>query len=454
MGSLLALLTAWLPQQRWYSSAHRSPALEIATLVTLSRTPDADVAMAIVVDRSVTPPVTYHVPLVVRTGAEHPADVAHLIGTLDDGRQVWDGPHDAAYARLVYDVVTGRGSAQHDSGVTGHPATDHASGPAVDVAAHVLGGEQSNTSLVFSPDGVAPIICKVYRQLHEGIHPDIEVQVALAGLGFAHVAPAVGWVEATWPEAEGEHVQGAIAFATEFLPGVEDAWRVASEVAECGRDFTGPARELGATIAQTHDALRRAFGTSPASQAARDAAVSAWMRRLDIATREVPGVAAHREAIAAVYASAAESEWPSLQRIHGDLHLGQVLQSPARGWVVIDFEGEPMRPMPERREPDLALRDVAGMLRSFDYVAGSLGVRPGMDAAATAAAVAWANASRDAFVSGYDAVVGGDSAGVLRDALELDKAVYETIYEARNRPSWVPIPLAAVARLIGEPGVA
>jgi predicted trehalose synthase len=137
--------------------------------------------------------------------------------------------------------------------------------------------------------------------------------------------------------------------------------------------------------------------------------------------------------------------WPTLQRIHGDLHLGQAVQAPELGWVLLDFEGEPLRPMPERSRPDLPLRDVAGMLRSFDYVAGSLAQQdPPVDAAA------WASAARNAFLDGYVATSGHDvrTGRALLDAFEVDKAVYEAIYEVRNRPDWLGIPLAAITRLV------
>ncbi len=143
---------------------------------------------------------------------------------------------------------------------------------------------------------------------------------------------------------------------------------------------------------------------------------------------------------------------PPLQRVHGDYHLGQVLHSPTRGWVVLDFEGEPLRPLAERTRPDLALRDVAGMLRSFDYAAGQVRVST-HDAAAADAADAWARAARDAFCSGYADVAGRDPRedAALLAALELDKALYEVVYEAGNRPEWIDVPLGAVDRLLGTP---
>jgi predicted trehalose synthase len=134
-----------------------------------------------------------------------------------------------------------------------------------------------------------------------------------------------------------------------------------------------------------------------------------------------------------------------LQRILGDLHLGQVLYAPERGWQFIDFEGEPLRPLAERSLPDATMRDVAGMLRSFDYVAGSLARRD-----TPIDATGWAADARKAYLDGYASVAGSevDDFHQLLAAFELDKAVYEIAYEARHRPAWIPIPLAAVQRLL------
>ncbi|GMA30712.1 1,4-alpha-glucan branching protein GlgB [Litorihabitans aurantiacus] len=141
--------------------------------------------------------------------------------------------------------------------------------------------------------------------------------------------------------------------------------------------------------------------------------------------------------------------WPDLQRVHGDYHLGQVLHAGDR-WLAIDFEGEPMRPLAERSLPDLALRDVAGMLRSFDYAGGSA------EHAGTPARD-WVSAASAAFLDGYsEALASGTvDGGSLADdpllrALELDKALYEVVYENRNRPDWLPIPLAALDRLLPD----
>ncbi|MBN8883899.1 MAG: hypothetical protein J0H73_16515, partial [Salana multivorans] len=146
---------------------------------------------------------------------------------------------------------------------------------------------------------------------------------------------------------------------------------------------------------------------------------------------------------------------------HGDYHLGQVLRSASGTWAVIDFEGEPLRPLSERVLPDLPLRDVAGMLRSFDYAGGSARV----DGADPEAVRTWVAEAQEAFLAGYaeglrtDPGAGAgdvadhdaDDGGELLRALLLDKALYEAVYESRNRPDWLSIPLTAIDHLLDGP---
>jgi predicted trehalose synthase len=160
-------------------------------------------------------------------------------------------------------------------------------------------------------------------------------------------------------------------------------------------------------------------------------------RRLAVAVAEVPQLASRSTAVEAVISAAEAAEWPRLQRVHGDYHLGQVVAVPDRGWVLLDFEGEPLRPLAERSRPDLALRDIAGMLRSFDYAAGSWEhAHPGQKARD------WAAGAQHAFLEGYVAGSGRDPRedAALLIAFQLDKALYEVVYEARNRPTWLTIP--------------
>ena len=250
-------------------------------------------------------------------------------------------------------------------------------------------------------------------------------------------------------------VRGHVAFAQEFLAGAEDAWRVALRAAAAGEDFTRPARSLGAATASVHADLARAFPTVSPTAESIAAMVEGMRERYRAALEDVPSLGDYAAAVEATLTAAGSQQWPLLQRIHGDCHLGQVLQAPGRGWMLIDFEGEPLRPMDERGAPDAALRDVAGMLRSLSYVAGSVklssGTRAGTRADAADAATAWAQAARESFLDGYADASGHDprEEAALLAAFELDKALYEARYEARNRPEWLPIPLRAVRRLCG-----
>jgi len=319
----------------------------------------------------------------------------------------------------------------------------------------VLVGEQSNTSIILDlvdAQDVAskPLICKLFRVLQSGENPDVMVQSTLTAAGSARVPDMVGYVVARWADdaaADGA-ATGHLAFAQEFLPGVEDAWRVSLAAVASGADFAEQARSLGLATAQVHETLAQTMGTREATGDDVLALTRRMRARQVEAVSEVPALAAFDPLVSASVEAVSRASWPRLQRIHGDYHLGQVLEAPDRGWVLVDFEGEPLRPLAERTQPDLALRDVAGMLRSFDYVAGSWEQEhPGRSA------TSWANRARTAFLEGYAAGAGRDPRddGVLLDALELDKALYEVVYEARNRPSWLAIPTTAIARLSAGP---
>lgn len=405
-------LESWIADRRWYASKGSVPRL---------RTISTDDGTRLVLDEAPTVPVLYQSP----------------ITSGPDGTVV-DATTDLAWVSAL--------AARIDA------APDSLSPIGRVTAARVLTGEQSNTSVICDTESGDRVIIKVFRVLHHGDNPDVTTQLALTAAGSTRVPRVYGALRADWPDVgrpDGT-ATGHLAFAQEFLPGLDDAWRVALQEAQAGTAFGDRAEQLGTALADVHRTLAGALPTEPADAPRRDAAVATMHARLDTAAREAPAVADHVDAVRAVYARAADATWPDLQRIHGDLHLGQVLSAPdPRGWVFLDFEGEPLRPLDERSLPDVTLRDVAGMLRSFDYVAGALA----HDAEPVDAA-AWAAEARARFLEGYRRGTGADLAAhsALLDAFELDKAVYEVVYETRNRPDWVGIPLAAVARLVGDGG--
>jgi predicted trehalose synthase len=314
----------------------------------------------------------------------------------------------------------------------------------------VLKGEQSNTSIICEVQDGSPVILKVFRALHAGDNPDVVLQSAISAAGSSLVPASVGYISGEWPDrSEPDGIaHGSLAFAQEFLEGAEDAWRTALRAASAGEDFSLRARRLGRATAELHATLAAAMPTREADATDPDRLLAGMSTRVDAAVGAVPELAAYRDAIDTALSAVRQAPWPRLQRIHGDFHLGQVL-AVGDAWVMVDFEGEPLRPMAERSELDLPLRDVAGMLRSFDYVAGAV-----LHAAGPTAELSpteWARSARVAFLAGYaeaSAAPGSDNRGLL-DALELDKALYEAVYEARNRPDWLGIPVEAVQRLAG-----
>lgn len=471
-------LPAWVARQRWYTGKGRTPQLtRIGGLRWQDPAGEVGIDLWLVRDDSGTEPVVYQVPLTYRGAAAEELHTA-LIATAQHSelgtRYIYDGAADPVFVQALLSTIA-TGEALHDDGsevagtpvsVTGHPIDPDAEPPEV-IRSAVLTGEQSNTSVIVEVGRSAPIIIKLFRVLQTGSNPDVEVQSALATAGNDEVPRPVGHLSGTWPDLESDDnphepaaaLAGDLAFAQEFLPGAEDAWRVATRSAATRGRFADEAREMGAATAAVHTSLRDAFPVVAVTDAERDRLTAHLMRRLDHAIEAEPSLADHRQAAEVVYRRAADAaRWPDLQRIHGDLHLGQILDSdrPARSnsgpqrWVFVDFEGEPLRPLAERFAPDLAWRDVAGMLRSFDYAAATVELE---EAEASTFARSWAEDCRTEYLEGYQAVAGTRLTiedQHLLDALELDKALYEVVYETRNRPGWVSIPTRAVHRLLSS----
>ena len=305
-----------------------------------------------------------------------------------------------------------------------------------DLEPRVFPGQQSNTSVMFGDVAIV----KLFRRLELGRNLDIRVHDALNRAGVRDVAGLFGWAEGSW-NSGGVMCDADLAMVVEMLRGAVDGWELALDQLRAGICFAGQAEALGKALAETHAALQQAFPTADIP----GAGVAATMKdRLRAAAAIAPALLPYAEGLTRRFDELGTATLAT-QRVHGDFHLGQTLHTPD-GWKIIDFEGEPAKTMAERVVPDSVWRDVAGMLRSFDYAAASV---PGPTAAA------WVTECRHAFLRGY---AGGElspaEAAIVR-AYEADKAIYEVIYEVRNRPNWVSIPLAAVATLaqtVMDPG--
>lgn len=473
MRTLIDLLRDWMPEQRWFRGASTAELRHLGSYVLEHSDDDGvyRIIVAIIADEhgtssDTTNPVTiYQVPLVLRE-ADSDASARGYLGSIQhDGasRTVIDGPHDPALARALLALVEqeAQAGAETSGDVTrafGLPMPGIQLGTLA--SSRVLDGEQSNTSIICEmrrgEEAATPIIMKVFRVLSDGDNPDVTLQTALASAGSRRVPAVVGNVSGMWldPRVNDRPARGHLVFVQEFLPGVEDAWRAALRAAASGDDFLTAARTLGNATAEVHAVLRNVMLTLPTNPERVDAAISAMRTRLDEAIGDVPELAAYRERALACFDATRDVTWPTSQRIHGDYHLGQVLAVPGRNWVLLDFEGEPLAPLEVRNAPDCAVRDVAGMLRSFDYVSGSLTMTAG-----SAQAEEWAVDARKAFIEGYgeglvEHGIADDELRALLDerlraAYEIDKALYEARYEVLHRPDWLGIPMRAIERLLG-----
>ncbi|MDD7464726.1 MAG: hypothetical protein PUK59_00545 [Actinomycetaceae bacterium] len=205
---------------------------------------------------------------------------------------------------------------------------------------------------------------------------------------------------------------------------------------------------LGELTRTMHSRLAAAFSQAEPTSQERAAQLASWQSRAAHAFELSGELRSWRTEITALYERAARVPWPLLQRIHGDYHLGQVLRTSEGSWRVIDFEGEPLRPLSERTAPDLALRDVAGMLRSLSYAAG-FAVKNGTD---LDAAERWERIAHETFLNAYGSLSTDQNLNTsyqsLLMALLVDKALYEVSYETAYRPEWVDIPIKGVRKII------
>ncbi|WP_037641457.1 maltokinase N-terminal cap-like domain-containing protein [Streptomyces bicolor] len=448
LASLDPLLREWLPRQRWFAGKGRPVTGFALVAATELLPPGGKLGLYHLLVRA-------HQPLVPVPGApEQPADCYQLligerealpprlapalIGHVAEGplagRTVYDALYDPRPCELLLEALrTGAriGALRFER--------DRSQEIRSGLVPRLVTSEQSNSSVVYGDT----FILKLLRRVVPGVNPDLELPLALAREGCDRVPAPTAWIRA---ELAGDsYVLGVLQ---PFVQGAADGWELALRELAKGEDFAAAARALGRATAEVHTALARTLPTVTLGHSQVQQLVDGMVERLQAAAQAVPALRPYapglRSAFEALAGLAAEGCTWTAQRIHGDLHLGQCLRSPSGQWWLIDFEGEPSKPLAERRMPQPPVRDVAGMLRSFDYAAHSAD-RP---------IPGWAEACRAAYCSGYAQVGGADprTDPVLLRAYETDKAIYEVVYEARHRPDWLPVPLSAIRRLATDTG--
>ncbi len=439
---LARLLPDFLPRQRWYGASERQIASVDVSELRVLRGDLGDWPLSIWaladVGFEVGEPARFQVPVGFR-----PLDDTQRF-LEGKGRQLLGDMDTEAGPVLVYDALV-----DPELCLT----ILHEAAPGEEAArVYPLALEQSNTSIVFDER----VIMKVFRRVHAGPNPDVEVSEALSRVGFEHVAPTV----AAW-RWEGYD----LAVVRQFLTVGTDGWLLAltslrdvydrrQHPARVGGDFGPEAERLGTITAEMHVALEQAFGAEPGRPFEWADAMREHLRRVSDTRIDAAAVIEVYDRLAAID----PADTGASLRVHGDYHLGQIMRTD-QGWVILDFEGEPVLPLDLRRAPSSPLRDVAGMLRSFHYAAQIGLLERGEDADTELAALAqlWEERNAKAFLDGYDAVDAvhrllpstPEARRQVLDAFVVAKTVYEVGYELSHRPDWAHIPLAGLARQLG-----
>lgn len=487
MTTVDVLLSDWMPDQRWFAGKGRPIArvgirkLLLPDPAESSVTTDDSAAVQLYwvfadVEYTEGESETYSIPVTVRDPHSnvHPEIVIGRTDEFGAERLVCDAMRDRASSpRWLQMLGAQRSVPDTNDAVITFESIDPDAVPR-DLTGDLISTEQSNSSVVYGD----ALIVKFFRRLETGRNPDVEIHQALAPLGNPHIAALRGSISLVRSGGDPE-AESTLALAQQFLPTASDGFSLAltsardlladlgREPAQAGGDFASEAFRLGHATARVHTDLAQVLPTATLSPVELAQRAGAMRARLDLAVRVAPELAPYADGLRERYDALAglDTEIP-VQRVHGDFHLGQTMRT-VHGWVILDFEGEPVKPISQRRELDTPLRDVAGMLRSFDYAARALLVEesglattenydglpsdqaPGEQLDRDTRAAQWRERNIDAFCAGYAEGSGADprASAVLLQALQADKAVYEAVYEARNRPHWLRVPLEAIREL-------
>jgi trehalose synthase-fused probable maltokinase len=448
----LEALAGWIEQQRWYASKSRHvTGIEIDEGVAV--TGDPTLVLALIETRFATGShELYQLPMAFLPSGQ--------VGTRSP---IHAGPRHTAVdavahpelARDLLRLIDAESQIDGDDGCFRFQRGGLADSLPADGTIRPIGVEQSNSSIVFADE----VVLKVFRRLEPGINPELELLQFLTRRGYANIAPLLGWYE-----YDGRSFAATLGVSQRFFPGATGGWELALEqIVTQPETLLSELGELGRVTAELHNVLASdandpAFSPeepSTESLSLLTATIDEDIERIfvrlpdDERVAEISGRGQDvRERIAMRSQLVLGGR---AIRTHGDFHLGQTLHTPGgRGWLIIDFEGEPARPLFERRQKRSPLRDVAGMLRSFAYVTSAAEILRGQVAPPD-----FEDRARRTFLEHYFANIepsllpGGETAIInLLSIFELEKAIYELQYELDNRPDWLPIPVAGIARLL------
>jgi maltokinase len=392
----------------------------------------------------------YQLPLALYTHPEHRLDHA-FVGWWDDADIGWTHAYDAVHDREAMGAFLRAFAFPPDGPLVFQRLPGEELDPSASSTAFT--GEQSNSSVVFGEE----LILKAFRRVEPGINPELELLRFLSARGFPHIAPLAGWYE-----VEGRLIDATLGILQEYLAGARDGWELTlDELASDPEAMLERLQALGGVVGELHSALGSehsdpAFSPDEPSIEALSIITANVDEQIERVFLDLPEV----EAVEPLFGRGQDvrerlnmlshvAVGGRVIRTHGDLHLGQTMLSD-RGWVILDFEGEPARPLPERRLKRSPLRDVAGMLRSFSYATAGARLLRGTEPPAD-----WEERARERFLEGYHGSVDGtllppgqQATEQLLAVFELEKAVYELRYELNNRPDWVSIPVAGILRLL------
>lgn len=448
-------LIDWVTSQRWFASKTRTVShASVVETVELKST-DPKLVLAFVEVRF--QPGT-HETYQVLVGERQAGEGWDEAGTIAEtrGLVLYDALQDSVLARELVQLMRANANVQMTDGTIEFRATEGLGATGTPVReGRPVGVEQSNTSVIFDDE----LILKAYRRLEAGINPDLEITRFLTEVGFANTPAIQGWYQTT-----GRLIDATLGILQEFVPNARDGWTVVLDALERDPEsFLASVRRLGEVTGEMHTALGSAHSDphfcpeepSPEALGLLTASVDEEIEQmfLDMPENEdtepIRGRGEEvREQLRMLTQIGASGR---VIRHHGDYHLGQTLWN-GEDWLVIDFEGEPARSLPERRRKRSPLRDVAGMLRSFAYAVSAASIQRGVSPPAD-----WEGRAREEFVAGYRETAersllpaSDDGFAKLLAVFELEKAVYELRYELNNRPDWVGIPVAGIVRLLDE----